>query len=57
MAPSHADRRIQVLVAHHPLASAFALGGLVSLVWVGVAGLVAWNSLSTGAASVLASVL
>jgi hypothetical protein len=57
MAPRHADRRIQVLVAHHPLASAFALGGLVSLVWVGVAGLVAWNSLSTGAASVLASVL
>jgi hypothetical protein len=57
MAPLHANRRIQVLVAHHPLASAFAVGGFVSLVWVAVAGFVVWNSLTTGAASVLASVL
>jgi hypothetical protein len=57
MAPLHANRRIQVLVAHHPLASAFAVGGFVSLIWVAVAGFVVWNSLTTGAASVLASVL
>ncbi len=56
MASSHAVHRIP-FVAHHPMASAFALGGLVSLVWVGVAGVVVWNSLSTGVANVLASIL
>jgi hypothetical protein len=54
---NHQKKPFLTRFADHPMASAFALGGFFSLVWVGVAAVFAWNALSGGVAGLIFGLL